>query len=383
MKAPRGFHFASGKAGLKASGSLDIAMAWGDKPLAWAATTTQNRLTAACVRRTRMLLDAQKPVHGVVVNSGNANCATGPSGDVDDAKMATAAAEALGLDGHEGLLTASTGVIGVPLPVDELVVPAVAACATAPTEDANGFAQAILTTDLVTKTAEVTLPGGARVLGVTKGSGMIHPNMATMLGFIFTDAKVDQRTLRSIWPDVVAGTFNQVTVDGDTSPNDMAMVFASGEVAADTAALADALRQVSESLAKAIAADGEGAATRVDVHVTEAASLTEARAAARAVAGSSLVKTAVHGRDPNWGRVLSAAGQSGLTWDPGQLQVAVQGVTVYDGQPVPFHGMELATKMDRPVVTIKVRIGVGNADAWAWGCDLSEGYVRINADYTT
>ena len=383
MKAPRGFHFTAGTAGLKASGTQDVAMAWSDTPLAWAATTTQNQLTAACVQRTRTRVASGDTVFGVVVNSGNANCATGPAGDAADERMAQAAAEVTAVPTADGMLTASTGVIGVPLPVEDLVVPTLQKCGREASDDVSGFAQAILTTDLVTKTVEVTVPGGARMVGIAKGSGMIHPNMATMLAFVFTDAQVDQDDLRSIWPETVASTFNQVSVDGDMSPNDMAMVFASGHVPAALDDVKVALGEVAETLAKAIAADGEGAATRLDVHVTDAASVPEARAAARTVAGSSLVKTAVHGRDPNWGRVLSAVGQSGLAWDTRRLKVAVQGVTVFDGQPVPFHGMELATKMDRPVVTIEVSIGVGDADAWAWGCDLSEGYVRINADYTT
>lgn len=383
MKAPQGFRFAAATAGLKASGSQDVAMAWCDTPLAWAATTTQNQLTAACVQRTRARAATGEPVYGIVVNSGNANCATGPNGDAADERMAFAAATATGRPTSDSMLTASTGVIGVPLPVEELVVPALEAVHNHASDDVDGFAQAILTTDLVTKTVEVTLPGGARVVGVAKGSGMIHPNMATMLAFVFTDAQVSQDTLRSVWPEIVAGTFNQVSVDGDMSPNDMAMVFASGKMAADLDDVKAALGDVAETLAKAIAADGEGAGTRLDVHVTGAATLQEARAAARAVAASSLVKTAVHGRDPNWGRVLSAVGQSGLAWDTNRLKVDVQGVTVFEGKPVPFHGMELATKMDRPVVKIQISIGVGDADAWAWGCDLSEGYVRINADYTT
>ncbi len=383
MKLPLGFRAAGLSAGLKRSGRPDLALLVGDAPLVWALTSTENLVRAPCVVRNRARAAAEGPVRAVVVNSGNANCATGDAGVWDNEDMAAAAAAALGGQTRpQDVLTGSTGVIGHRLPLD-VVKAGLPRVVEALGTDVEGFADAILTTDLVPKTVEVQLAGGARVVGVAKGSGMIHPNMATMFAFVLTDAIADQGWLRQTWSRVVRRTFNQLTVDGDTSTNDMAMVFASGRLRADLDELERALTQVAADLARAIARDGEGATTLLTVKVRGGRSEAEAMWAARGVAASSLVKSAVHGRDPNWGRILSAVGQSGAIADLGAVTVALQGTPVYQGLPLAFDVAALSRAMRSPDVLIEVDLAAGEAEGEAWGCDLTADYVRINALYTT
>ena len=382
MRLPLGFRAAGVRAGIKPSGKPDLGLVVGDGPLTWALTSTENLVKAPCVTRNRARSASQQPVRALVVNAGNANCANGDEGVWDNEDLAAVTAGALSLPRVQDVLTASTGVIGRPMPmarVREGVPRAVAAL----DEELGAFAEAILTTDLVTKTAEARLSSGARVVGVAKGSGMIHPNLATMLAFLFTDAIVDQAALRTAWADVVRRTFNQVTVDGDTSTNDMAIVLASGRLHADPSELIGALERVAGELARAVARDGEGATTLITVEVQRGRNEGEAMAAARAVAGSSLVKAAVHGRDPNWGRVLSAVGQSGAVADLGAVAVRLQGVVVYEGRPVDFDADRLSRAMDASDVRIEVDLAAGEAEGRAWGCDLTAEYVKINALYTT
>lgn len=381
MRVPAGFQAAGVSAGLKRSGRPDIGLIYAERPLTWGFTGTTNLVQAPCVTRNRAVYAEGGAVRAVVVNSGNANCANGAAGARDNDAYAAALAAQLNVAPTE-VLTASTGIIGRPLPMAGLLagLPLVSA---ALEDDAAAFARAILTTDLTPKTAAADLPGGARVVGVTKGSGMIHPNMATMLAFVMTDAVVDAAALRELWPRVVANTFNQLTVDGDTSTNDMAIVLSSGLVACDLAELERALTEVCVSLAKQIARDGEGATKLMTVRVTGAASADDARAAAKTVAGSSLVKTAVHGADPNWGRILAAAGRSGAASDPDRVRVAAQGFELYLGEPLPFDEAEVSAALRAEEVLLEVDLAVGTATAEAWGCDLSAEYVRINADYTT
>jgi glutamate N-acetyltransferase / amino-acid N-acetyltransferase len=382
MKLPYGFRASGVRAGIKPSGKPDLALLVGDEPLAWALASTENLVKAPCVVRNRARAASDQPVRALLVNAGNANCATGDAGVWDNEDMAAAGAAGLKLDRPQDVLTASTGVIGRRLPLDAVkrgVPLAVAALG-----DALGpFAEAILTTDLVPKTAERALPGGARVVGVAKGSGMIHPNMATMFAFVLTDAIVEQAWLRATWRRVVRRTFNQLTVDGDTSTNDMAIVLASGRLWADADAVAEALAEVAGDLARAIARDGEGATTLLTVRVRGGRSEADAMAAAKGVAASSLVKAAVHGRDPNWGRILSAVGQSGAVADLGAVTVAVQGTPVYRGQPLEFDATALSQAMRAPDVLVEVDLAAGDAEGEAWGCDLSADYVKINALYTT
>ena len=381
LTLPQGFLAATGTAGIKASSKPDCALIVSDAPLRWALAATTNTLKAACVTRNRELYESDKPVRGIVINSGNANCATGTAGEQNNKRFAAAAAAALGVSADE-VLTASTGVIGEPLPVEklELTLPKLSS------QLENGvetLAQAILTTDLIQKTAEVTLSSGARIVGVAKGSGMIHPNMATMFGFALTDADLPQETLRTLWPDVIAKSFNQVTVDGDTSPNDMAFLLANPHAEVDEAEFAKGLLEVAQSLAKQIAGDGEGATKLLQVEVVGAASDAEARRAARAVVLSPLVKSAAHGNDPNWGRILSSVGATGVEIALASLSIELQGMLVYKGTPQSFDAAKVSRTMDAPELLIRVNLGVGTGTGTAWGCDLTADYVRINADYHT
>jgi glutamate N-acetyltransferase / amino-acid N-acetyltransferase len=383
MTLPRGFRSAGIAAGIKASGKPDLGVIVSDEPLVWAMTATENLVKAPCVTRNRARHAADHPVRAIVVNAGNANCANGETGLWDNEDFAAIGAGALGLARVQDVLTASTGVIGKPLPMAALRAGLPQAVAALQADDADDFAGAILTTDLVTKQVSRSLSGGASVLGIAKGSGMIHPNMATMLAFVLTDAVVEQRSLRLLWREVVTRTLNQVTVDGDTSPNDMAFVFASQRVGAATGEVATALEEVAAGLAREIARDGEGATTLVSVTVSGARTPEEARRAAKSIAGSSLVKAAIHGRDPNWGRILSAIGMSGAIADLENLSVRLQGVEVYRGASRPFDEPAVAAAMHADEVRIAADLAAGDAAGEAWGCDLTADYVRINAEYRT
>ena len=292
-----------------------------------------------------------------------------------------AVAKRLGLSSNE-VLTSSTGIIGHALNVDK-IASALPSLEQALSEEVTPIAEAILTTDLVMKTAEVALKGGAKVIGVAKGSGMIHPNMATMLAFVLSDAAVPQEVLREMWSDVIQKSFNQVTVDGDTSPNDTALLLSSQQTSADEAEVKKALLEVCQDLAKQIARDGEGATKLITVQITGAQDEAEARRAARAVVLSPLVKAAAHGNDPNWGRILSSIGATGVALELSNLSIRLQEVEVYCGTALAFSAEEVSRKMDAPDLFIEVNLGVGKATGTAWGCDLSADYVRINADYHT
>lgn len=382
MIVPRGFEIGGVAAGLKPSGKPDLGLIYSPYPLAWALTTTTNLVKAPCVARNRSRYTSRAAVRGIVVNSGNANCATGDRGIWDNEDVAGAVAAALALARVQDMLTASTGVIGEPLPVEK-VRDAVPALTASLGEDSSAFADAILTTDTVPKQVGATIDAGGRVLGIAKGSGMIHPAMATMLAFILTDADIDQDELRAIWPGIVERTFNQVSVDGDTSTNDMAVVLSSRQAPADRHALGRALEDVARELARKIARDGEGAEHLMTVRVTGARTGSEARDAARTVAASALVKTAVHGADPNWGRILAAVGRSSAVSDLANLRIALQGELVYRGSARPFDRAALSERLRAEEVVIEIDLAAGEDTGEAWGCDLTPEYVRINADYTT
>lgn len=382
MRLPEGFSATAVAAGIKPSGNPDLALLYADRPCAWGFVATRNRLTAACVARNRVRYGTGEPIRAIVVNSGNANCASGESAGFANEEMARRAAGAAGVQRPQEVLTASTGVIGVPLPMPK-VNEGLGRLAPGLSSDVDAFADAILTTDTTRKVVAANLRNGARMVGVAKGSGMIHPDMATMLAFVITDAGVTQESMREIWPDVVDRTFNQVTVDGDTSPNDMAVLMSSQRVETSPNEFAEALQGVVTTLAEKIASDGEGASTLLRVKVIGGRDEPAANRAARAVAGSSLVKTAVHGRDPNWGRILSAVGQSGVLWDGSRIEIVLQGTPVYRGEPLAFDAAAVSSAMEADTVEIHIDLAAGPASGRAWGCDLSEGYVRINADYTT
>ena len=382
MKVPQGFEVSGVTAGIKESGRSDLGLIYSPLPLAWALVSTTNLVKAPCVSRNRARYSANTPVRALVVNSGNANCATGEQGTWANEDLAGAAAAALALDRVQDVLTASTGVIGQPLQIDRLGA-AMPAAARQLSNDTSGFAEAILTTDTISKEVAATLSSGARIVGIAKGSGMIHPNMATLLAFVMTDAKLPQEQLRELWPTVVDNSFNQLTVDGDTSTNDMAIVLSSRRVDADLKEFVEALTDVCVRLAKKVARDGEGATKLLTARVTGGRNDAEARAAAKTIAGSMLVKSAVHGADPNWGRILAAVGRSGAVGDLANIFVKMQGTLLYQGTPQGFDPAYVSRQLQQPEVLIEVGLAAGDAVAEAWGCDLSADYVRINADYTT
>ncbi|MEF2276910.1 bifunctional glutamate N-acetyltransferase/amino-acid acetyltransferase ArgJ [Deinococcus sp. YIM 134068] len=379
---PRGFQAAAMAAGIKPSGKADLSCVVSDADCTWAFAGTRSTTAAACVTRNRELYREAGPVRALVVNAGIANAATGARGLRDNVDMADALGSVLNVDA-DAVLTASTGIIGHPLPMDRVL----SGVEHLPEElgtEAAPFASAIMTTDTRPKLASVTLSTGARIVGTAKGSGMIHPDMATMFAFAFTDARVDGEALREAFPAVVARTFNAVTVDGDTSTNDMAVVLANGRAGeVEAGEFLAALEGVMRDLARMIAADGEGATKLLTVRVSGARSEAEALTAARTCCVSPLLKSAVHGNDPNWGRVIMAVGRSGAAVDIERMTVRVQGQPVFAGKPLPYDDAAVSASMKAEEVVFEIDLGVGGASGEAWGCDLSAEYVSINADYTT
>ena len=388
--APEGFLGGGVECGVRYSGRRDLGLLFSEHECAAAAVFTRNVVKGAPLVVTRETVEAGE-VRAVVVNSGNANAATGRRG-LDDARaMQELAAEALGVEARE-VAVASTGVIGEHLPMDR-VENGIKDAAEKLGRDGAPFAEAILTTDTRVKEAAVRVEVGGKsvtVGGTAKGSGMIHPNMGTMLAFLTTDAAVEPECLQKTMSGVTERTFNRVTVDGDTSPSDMALLLANGaagnEVLAldspDYPAFAAAVEEVARTLAKEIARDGEGATKLVEVVVEGAEDEASAAALAKVVVGSSLVKTAVFGADANWGRVLTAMGYSGVPFDPEGVELWFGPVKVFsDGEPVEHDEAEANAALAGDEVVITVRMGEGEASAVAWGCDLTYGYVEINGSY--
>ena len=398
VTAPQGFLAAGITAGLKASGKPDLSLLLAPPGAVCAGTFTTSVVRAACVDLcAERLATSGGRARAVLTNSGQANACTGERGLIDSLGATGALAQRLGLAAEE-VLICSTGVIGVPIPMDILLAgldPLVAALSSA---GGDGAARAILTTDLVDKQIALeTEMGGRRVRigGMAKGSGMIHPNMATMLGMLSCDAGVPAPVWQAMVKRAVDRSFNAITVDGDTSTNDCFLAFAAGEPLNPEHfdALEAGLTQVASWLGRAIARDGEGATCLIEVQVAGPASDAEAITVARTVCGSSLVKCAVHGRDPNWGRILAAAGRSGVAFDPGAVALWLgDHQLMAAGQPVAFDRAAASTYIrDRAAAaylqddTVLICLGVGSGPGQgrAWGCDLSDQYIRINADYTT
>jgi len=431
---PRGFRAGATRAGIKASGAPDLAVIVVDgEPASVAATFTTNQLPAAPVLLDRHHLAATSGdpsgTHGLVTalisTSGCANAATGDEGLADQARLARALAAAVGTT-PERTLAVSTGLIGprLPVPAIEAALASLVAGGLSSDDAAlDAVAQAMRTTDSRPKAASVrlSLPGPGDdavpvvVSGVAKGVGMIHPRMATMLAFVLTDATADPATLRALLRPAVARTWDQISVDGDTSTNDTVLLVASGASRAApvapgssaAAALGRAIEAVARSLARQQASDGEGATTLITCRVAGARDDAEARAVARAVVASSLVKTAVHGRDPNWGRVAGAAGNAHLAdspvleaagmesaeaarrggsivpLEPSRLQIAICDVPVFRGRPIAFDRTDVAARMHDPEVVIALDLGAGAGVGEAFGCDLSETYVVENSEYST
>ena len=389
VTAPQGFTAAGWAAGLKPSGKPDLALLLAPEGAVCGGAFTRSVVRAACVDLCAQRLEASGGrMRAVLINSGQANACTGDRGMIDSQRATAAAADRLGLD-EESVLLCSTGVIGVPIPMPTLLAgldPLVGALASSGGEAA---AQAILTTDLVDKQValEADLQGRrVRIGGMAKGSGMIHPDMATMLGFFSCDAGVEPSRWQAMVRRAVQRSFNAITVDGDTSTNDTVLAFAAGEALPEDQldALEDGLTAAMQQLAQAIARDGEGATCLIEVQVEGAVDEASALAVARTVCGSSLVKTAVHGRDPNWGRIVAAAGRSGVAFDPEAVALWIGSHQLMEaGQPVAFDRDAASAVLREDRVSIRLRLGSGPGSGVGWGCDLSDQYVRINADYTT
>jgi glutamate N-acetyltransferase/amino-acid N-acetyltransferase len=392
VAAAAGFTAAGGVCGVRDAGRRDLGLLFSELPCETAAVFTRNALKGAPLVVTREAVETGG-VRAVVANSGNANAATGERGIEDARTMQALAAEALGIEASE-VAVASTGVIGVHLPMDR-ISSGISAASGELGEGGEGFAESILTTDTCAKEAAVRVEIGGRAItvgGTAKGSGMIHPNMGTMLAFLATDAAVEKDCLKETLSRVADRTFNRVTVDGDTSPSDMALLMANGAAgnepltfdSPDYSIFAEAVESVAQTLAREIARDGEGATRLVEVVVDGAASEESAAALAKNVVGSNLVKTAVFGEDANWGRVLTAMGYSGEAFDPDGVELWFGPIKVFSGgAPVPHEEAEANATLAAGEVKITVLLSEGDASATAWGCDLSYEYVRINGSYRT
>ena len=396
--AAKGFKAASTAAGIKYQGRTDMAMVYSEKPCVSAGTFTSNVVKAACVQWDMNIVNANKPIQAVVINSGIANACTGKEGF--DACEATARGVEKTLSiPYDSVAVASTGVIGMQLPIDKLVagVEAMAPKLDDSIEAGTDASKAIMTTDTVNKEIAVEFEiGGMTVTlgGMSKGSGMIHPNMCTMLAFLGTDIDIEKSLLQEAVSEVVADSFNMITVDGDTSTNDTLICMANGlagnpkisSKGADFDTFKEALKFVCTDLAKRMAADGEGASKLFEAKVVNAKSVADAKTLSRAIVGSNLSKAAIFGCDANFGRFLCAMGYSGADFDQNDVELFFESVNgrlqVFDkGTPIVFDEDEALKIMKADAVTVFVDMHEGDAEATAWGCDLTYDYVKINADY--
>jgi len=394
VTTPKGFRAGGVHCGIKKTKQRDLGAIVCEVPAEAAGVFTKNLVCAAPLAVTKESLAAGGKLRAMLVNSGNANACTGEQGLRDAREMRARFAAALGTAEHLVGVT-STGGIGVTLPMDNVRSGIDALAGTLTEAGGDAFCEAIMTTDLVKKTAcvRLTVDGvPVHVAGAAKGSGMIHPNMATMLGFITTDAAVAPGVLQALLSAVTDETFNMITVDGDTSTNDMVVAMASGLAGnkpldpahPEWEKFAAAFRFVAKTLAKAIARDGEGATKLIEVNVTGAAGVEDARAIARTIAGSNLVKAAVYGSDANWGRVIAAAGRAGRAMNPDTVDIRIGDIFVLrKSAPVAFDEAAAKAYLDGDTVAIHVDLGIGDGRATAWGCDLTYDYVKINASYRT
>jgi glutamate N-acetyltransferase/amino-acid N-acetyltransferase len=392
VTAAGGFLAAGVHCGVKhAVGVPDLGVVVSSQPAAAAGVFTRNRAPAAPVLVSKRHLQGGS-ARAIVVNSGNANACTGAQGLADAEEMAQLTADRFGLQPHE-VLVLSTGVIGVALPMAAIRAGVEQLAVTR--EGGAAFAQAIMTTDTRPKTAVATcmLDGATcRIGGAAKGSGMIHPNMATMLAIITTDAAANPGYLQQALGRAVDASFNLISVDGDTSTNDAVLLLASGAAGGasldghhpDAAAFERALQEVCQSLAIAVVRDGEGAHTLIEVAVTGATSDADARAVARSITTSNLVKTAVFGGDPNWGRVICAAGNAGVPIDADRATLYLADICLFRrGAGLAYDRAVASALLKQPDVRFSLDLALGEGSAVAWGCDMSYEYVRINAEYTT
>jgi glutamate N-acetyltransferase / amino-acid N-acetyltransferase len=389
---PRGFRFSAAVAGIKKAGRLDLALAEAVPGTTAAAVFTKNLVVAAPLIADNIHLKKTRgAMRAVIVNAGNANCATGDEGFQRCQHVCEAVARHLTLLPRE-VFPSSTGVIGVQLPAQKIVdaLPHLVGSLDTSSDALSQFSRAIMTTDTRQKTASVQFRSGrlnVTVSGVAKGAGMIHPNMATMLAYIFTDAGLPASHLQRALNRAVAGSFNSISVDGDTSTNDTVLLMASGAIAdlrsaAEKRRFQEALDSVCASLAEQIVRDGEGVRHVVRLHVEGARSEPEARKIANVIATSSLVKTAFAGADPNWGRILAAVGRAGVALDPGRVDIYIGAARVcHRGMADNFHEAAVHATMSEHAYDIRVDLGRGRASASVLTCDLTDQYVHINADY--
>jgi len=398
VTAAKGFKAAVCEANIKYKDRTDMAMVFSEEPCVCAGTYTTNVVKAACVQWDMEITKSGRPMHAVVVNSGIANACTGKEGF--DACETTAKAVEKELHvSYDTVAVASTGVIGMQLPVDKLTagVAKMAGSLDASLEAGEAASKAIMTTDTVNKEIAVTFTAGGKEItlgGMSKGSGMIHPNMCTMLGFLTTDLSIEKTLLQKALSEVVVDTFNMITVDGDTSTNDTLLIMANGLAGNDIVAeenedyknFKEALSYVCSFLAKKMASDGEGATKLFTAHVVNAKSKEDARTLSRAIVGSNLSKAAIYGCDANFGRFLCAMGYSGAVFNQEDVELYFKSkageLKVFEfGTPLPFDE-DYATKlMSEEEVIVYVDMHEGNEEATAWGCDLTYDYVKINADY--
>jgi glutamate N-acetyltransferase/amino-acid N-acetyltransferase len=396
VTAPAGFLAAGVHADVKGKGGTkkDVAVLYSQARCTAAGVYTTNKVKAAPVVLCQQRTAGGGTLQAIVANSGNANACTGEQGWQDAVTMAEVAARALGLDAA-AVGVASTGVIGVALPMERVTAGIKAACEALSPNGGNDAAHAIMTTDTMDKQIAVRFALGGKPVTIgamAKGSGMIHPNMATMLGFVTTDAAVSAPALDQALKAATQTSFNMITVDGDTSTNDMVLALANGQAGnavvepgtAEYTVFADALEQVLVHLAKEIARDGEGATKLIEMRVKGAPTPEDARKAAKAVCGSSLTKAAVFGEDANWGRVLCALGYSGAEFDPGKVDLWLGEIPMMKaGTPVAFDEEAAAVVLKEKTVVFTADLHSGDATATAWGCDLTYDYVKINGSYRT
>jgi len=395
MPAVPGFQAAGIACGIKATGKKDLALIYSEAPAAAAGVFTRNRARSPSVLWCERALKKNNAMRAVLINSGNANACVGPRGMEDCGNIAAALAAELGISPRE-ILIASTGVIGVPLPAGRVVEALPRIRKQLSPRGWKKAAEAIMTTDLVSKTAVLTYTEGGREIaigGFAKGSGMIHPDMATMLGFVQTSAAVDAATLRQALKEAADASFNRITVDGDTSTNDAVIALASGRAenppikkgSPAYGRFTEALTAVCRELAMQIVKDGEGATKFVTVRVAGAKSPADAHKVACSVATSSLVKTALFGEDPNWGRILCAAGNAGVAIRPGQMTISLNGSLLFEnGTPAAGASQPaLRKEMKKKNIVITLDLRSGDHSTEMYTCDLSYDYVKINAEYTT
>jgi len=398
-KIPEGFR-ALGFMGKIKNNKKDMALLYSETVSNAAAVFTTNLVKAACIKRNKEILPISDGIKCVIINSGNANACTGKKGEKDNKTLAEHTASLLGIEECR-VLTASTGVIGVKLPLNNMLQALTNATPILLSKQSNlkTAANAILTTDKIEKNCSVKIKinnTDVTISGIAKGSGMIHPNMATMLGFIMTDANISKTLLQNILDDTVNETFNMISVDGDTSTNDMVLLLANGKAANpkiveqnnDYSTLKEAILTVSKYLAKSIAKDGEGASKLIEVEVNSSTGIEDSRKIAKSVISSSLVKTALFGGDPNWGRIIAAMGYSGADFEPEKVSIYFQGSPGYvcvmeNGEPHHFDESTAAAILKEKNIYITITIDNGGYTATAWGCDLSYDYIKINADYHT